>query len=429
MRSYQQLATNQQINALNLLINRDRMKLATKGNFHLTYCTNIHSGEDWQQVFTNLKNYVPSLKARLSSQAPFGVGLRLADIATRELLQQDNLAQFRLWLERENLYVFTLNGFPYGGFHHQVVKDKVYTPDWSSIERLNYTFRLVEILAFLLPPNLDGGISTLPLSYKPWWQNNKDAQKAIYHRSSINLALVTAKMSEIRAKTGKLLHLDLEPEPDGLLENTTEVINFFEQWLLLHGGVYLANLRGISLESAEFLLREHIRLCYDTCHFAVEYENPVDVFTRLPAAGIKIGKIQLSAAIKVLLPSDNRAKAKIAARLRSFAESTYLHQVIERQENGELSHYTDLIEALPHLEDSHAVEWRTHFHVPLFVNDYHLLQSTREDLVTVLNLLVENPLCQYLEIETYTWEVLPSAMKTNLLRSIQQEYEWVLSVI
>jgi hypothetical protein len=405
------------------------MKLATKGNLHLTYCTNIHPGEDWQQVFTNLKNYVPDLKARLSSQAPFGIGLRLADIATRELLQQDNLAQFKLWLEQENLYVFTLNGFPYGGFHHQVVKDNVYAPDWSSSERLNYTLRLVEILAFLLPPDIDGGISTLPLSYKPWWQNDVEAQKAIYIQSSINLALVTEKISDIRAKTGKLLHLDLEPEPDGLLENTTEVIDFFEQWLLLYGGAYLANQIGISLESAEFLLREHIRLCYDTCHFAVEYENPARVLSRLSAVGIKIGKIQLSAAIQVKIPSERRARAKIAERLRPFAESTYLHQVIERQKNGELKHYADLIEALPYLEESSAVEWRTHFHVPLFVNDYHLLQSTQEDLVTVLNLLSENPLCQHLEIETYTWEILPSAMKTDLLRSIQQEYEWVLSVI
>lgn len=403
------------------------MKLTTKSNFNLTYCSNIHPGEDWQQVFTNLKNYVPALKFRLSAQKPFGIGLRLADLATRELLQQNNLAQFKLWLEQENLYVFTLNGFPHGGFHHQVVKDKVYEPDWSKSERLNYTLRLIEILAFLLPSGMDGGISTLPLSYKPWWQNNEEAQKAILTQSSINLALITEKMIDIRQKTGKLLHLDIEPEPDCLLENTTEVIDFFDQWLLPHGGAYLARQIDISSELAESQLREHIRLCYDTCHFAVEYENPATVFNRLPAAGIKIGKIQLSAAIKVKLPSDYQTRTKIADRLRPFAESTYLHQVIERQKNGELSHYSDLVEALPYLEQSSALEWRTHFHVPLFINDYHLLQSTQEDLIAVLNLLSDNPICQHLEIETYTWEVLPSAMKTDLLTSIQKEYEWVLN--
>lgn len=405
------------------------MKLTTKGNLHLTYCSNIHPGEEWQQVFTNLKNYVPALKARLSVKKPFGIGLRLADIATRELLQPDNLSQFQLWLEQENLYVFTLNGFPYGSFHHQVIKDRVYAPDWSKPERLDYTLRLVEILAFLLPPGIDGGISTLPLSYKPWWQNNLEAQKDIFQQSSINLALITAKMIEISQKTGKLLHLDIEPEPDGLLENTTEVINFFELWLLPNGGAYLAQYLGISQTLAESHLREHIRLCYDTCHFAVEYENPALVFQNLPAAGIKIGKIQLSAAIQVKLSSLSETRAKIAERLRPFAESTYLHQVIERYPDGRLRHYPDLIQALPHLETSSALEWRTHFHVPLFINDYHLLQSTQEDLVAVLNLLSDNQICHHLEIETYTWEVLPPAMKTDLLTSIQKEYEWVFSAI
>ena len=405
------------------------MKLTTKGDFHLTYCTNIHPGESWQQVFTNLKSYLPKLKARLSPSAPFGVGLRLADLAARELLQGDRLEQFKLWLERENLYVFTLNGFPYGGFHHQVVKDKVYAPDWSSSERLEYTLRLVKILAFLLPSEMDGGISTLPLSYKPWWQNNIEARQTVYRQSSINLALLTAEMMDVRAETGKLLHIDLEPEPDGLLENTDEVIEFFEQWLLPHGGAYLARHKGISPELAEFQLRKHICLCYDTCHFAVEYENPATVFSRLPAAGIKIGKIQLSAAVEVQLGADIIAKKAIARRLLPFAESTYLHQVIEHYRNGELNHYNDLSEALPDLEQSEAERWRIHFHVPLFVREYHLLQSTQKDLIAVLDLLSENPICQHLEIETYTWEVLPSAMKKDLLTSIQQEYEWVLSAI
>lgn len=402
------------------------MKLTTKGNFHLTYCTNIHPGEEWQQVFANLKHYVLPLKARLSPQASFGIGLRLADVASRELLKKDNLARFQSWLERENLYVFTINGFPYGKFHERIVKDKVYAPDWSKIERLNYTLRLVEILACLLPSGMDGGISTLPLSYKPWWQADSLAQTTILEKASLHLAMVTANMVEIRQKTGKVLHLDIEPEPDGLLENTTEVINFFEKWLLPVGGAYLAKHLGISQTSAESQLREHIRLCYDTCHFAVEYEKPATVFARLPAAGIKIGKIQLSAAVRVNLPSDSQTRAKIGERLRPFAESTYLHQVIERHHDGRLHHYSDLIGALPYLEQSEAAEWRTHFHVPIFINDYSLLQSTQDDLLTVLNLLSDNHICQHLEIETYTWEVLPPAMKTDLLTSIQKEYDWVL---
>ena len=405
------------------------MKLKTAGDFHLTYCTNIHPGEEWQQVLANLKQYVPPLKLRLSPDEPFGIGLRLADIASRQLLTKDNLVRFQSWLDREDLYVFTINGFPYGEFHERVVKDKVYAPDWSQTERLDYTLRLLEILAYLLPSGMDGGISTLPLSYKPWWQADSLAQKNLLEKSSLHLAMVTANAIAIRQKTGKVLHLDLEPEPDGLLENTTEVIEFFEEWLLPVGGAYLTKHLGISQTAAESQLREHIRLCYDTCHFAVEYEKPATVLTRLSAAGIKIGKIQLSAAIRVKLPSDRHARAKIAERLLPFAESTYLHQVIERHQDGRLSHYSDLISALPHLEQSSAAEWRTHFHVPIFIDDYSFLQSTQDDLLAVLNLLSDNPICQHLEIETYTWEVLPPAIKTDLLTSIQQEYNWVLKAI
>lgn len=401
------------------------MKIGTNSDFHLTYCTNIHPGEEWRLVFANLEQYVPVLQARIAPGKPFGIGLRLADVAARELLQGGALAHFQSWLLEHDLYVFTLNGFPYGGFHRQVVKDHVYAPDWSNPERLNYTLRLTSILENLLPAEMDGSISTLPLSYKPWFKGNEPSQASVFSLSSLHLAKVTAKMVDIRAKTGKLLHLDLEPEPDGLIENAAEVINYFQTQLLPIGGAYLASDLGISLNAAEAHLLEHVRICYDTCHFAVEYEDPAVVFKQFQAAGIQIGKIQLSAALQVNLPAVAEERRKVVERLRPFAESTYLHQVIERDRDGTLHHYPDLAPALPYLEKTKAVEWRTHFHVPIFIRDYHLLQSTQDDIVTVLDLLRSNHACNHLEIETYTWEVLPSSMKLDLLASIQREYEWV----
>ena len=405
------------------------MKLGTKRNFHLTYCTNIHPGEEWQQVFANLEKYVPNLKTQLAPDKPFGIGLRLADVAARQLLEKDALMQFKTWLIQQEFYVFTLNGFPYGGFHHQVVKDQVYAPDWSKKERLDYTLRLVEILTFLLPEGMDGGISTLPLSYKPWFKENKSTWESTLHSSSIHLALVAAEMARIREETGKLLHVDLEPEPDGLIENSTEVIDFFQNWLLPIGGAFLAKDLAISQALAEQRLLEHIRVCYDTCHFAVEYEDPLLVFKRFQAAGIQIGKVQISAALRVMIPQDLQQRSLIVERLRPFAESTYLHQVIERRVDGTLHHYPDLVTALPELEKVDAQEWRIHFHVPIFIRDYQLLHSTQDDIIEVLDLLGKNNACEHLEIETYTWDVLPSEMKMDLLASIQREYEWVLLLI
>lgn len=399
------------------------MKIDTDHNLHLTYCTNIHPGETWSQVRANLEQYTPVLKARLSPDAPFGIGLRLSDHAARELLLGENLEQFQSWLTEQNLYVFTLNGFPYGGFHHSIIKDRVYAPDWSEQTRFDYTQRLLKILSILLPEEIDGSISTLPLSYKPWWQNQAKCEK-VFRESCFNLAQLTAEMVDIYHKTGKLLHLDLEPEPDGLLENGTEVISFFKDWLLPIGKDYLASRQGISLSLAEDFLLKHIRICYDTCHFAVEYEEPASVFRQFQAVGIKIGKIQLSAALKVDL--TNSTRYNIHNRLRPFAESTYLHQVIEQFSDGKLARYRDLAVALPSLEQSSAIEWRTHFHVPIFIKDYQFLQSTQDHIIEVLQLLQTFPICHHLEIETYTWDVLPSPMKLDLLTSIEREYRWVL---
>lgn len=402
------------------------MKIGTNNSFHLTYCTNIHPGEEWSQVFHNLKKYVPKLKVRLASSKPFGIGLRLADVATRQLLEVNALAQFQSWLTEEELYVFTLNGFPYGGFHRQVVKDQVYAPDWSKPQRLDYTLRLTRLLAYLLPNDIDGSISTLPLSYKPWFKGNQAVKASVLNSASVHIAQVVAEMVRIQISEGKLLHLNLEPEPDGLIENAAEVINYFHTQLLPIGGYYLAKHLGISRSKAEAYLLEHVRICYDTCHFAVEYEDPVSVFQQFQAAGIQIGKIQISAALQVNVPKNAEQRRQVLERLRPFAESTYLHQVIERNFDGTLHRYPDLESALPNLQQTTACEWRTHFHVPIFIRDYQLLQSTQDDIVTVLNLVYSNNVCNHLEIETYTWEILPSAMKLDLLASLQREYEWVL---
>jgi hypothetical protein len=405
------------------------MHLSTPLPCHLTYCTNIHPGESWDEVYTNLRTYLPLLKQQLSPDEPFGVGLRLADAATRDLLAGSTLTQFQTWLQEQGFYVFTMNGFPFGGFHHQTVKDRVYTPDWSKPERLAYTQRLIGILAALLPEGIDGGISTLPLSYKPWWQNDAVAQDNIFHQSSLQLAQAVVMMAQVYQETGKLLHLDLEPEPDGLIENTPETIAFFQNWLLPTGILALTQQLGIDTSTAETLLRRHIRICYDTCHFAVEYEEPAIALAAFQAAGIKIGKFQLSAALKIALLPDLSQRQSLTKSLAPFAESTYLHQVIGRHADGSLQHYADLIDAIPFLATDAAIEWRTHFHVPIFIDRYDSFTSTQDHILHALQHLSLAPDCTHLEIETYTWDVLPPAMKLDILDSIQREYRWVLKAL
>ncbi len=398
------------------------------GKHHLTYCTNIHPGETWPEVFSNLQQYLPQLKSKLSPDRPFGIGLRLADVASRTLENPEALIAFQTWLKAEDLYVFTLNGFPYSSFHHTIVKDRVYAPDWRQPDRLAYSQRLIQILATLLPDGMEGSISTLPLSYKPWF-NKSAALQSVYGKSVNQLAIVVADLIQVYETTGKLIHLGLEPEPDGLLENTAEVIDFFNQWLLPLGGQLLADRLGISILSAQAAIRNHIRVCYDTCHFAIEFEHPTIALQQLQEAGIMVSKIQLSSAIKVSLPPIGPQRQQVYDRLIPFTESTYLHQVIAKMPDGSLHRYRDLCQALEAFDHTKAIEWRTHFHVPIFLKDYPLLNSTQDHIVETIGYLQSQDMGTHLEIETYTWDVLPAEMKFDLVSSIEREYEWVKGIL
>lgn len=389
---------------------------------HLTYCTNIHPGDGWSAVLANLERYAVPLRAQLSPDAPFGIGLRLSGAESRELLAEERLADFQRFLAAHGLYVFTLNGFPYGPFHRQVVKAEVHAPDWRDDERVAYTLRLIEILARLLPPGVDGGISTSPLSYKPWIDQR---DPAVWELLTRNIVRVAEALARLRQTQGTLIHLDIEPEPDGLLERSEELVAFFERWLLPHGGALLAERLAIPEDEARCLLLDHIRVCWDTCHVAIAYEQPEEVLARYATVGIKIGKVQISSAVQALLPPDAERDA-VAEALEPFAESTYLHQVVQRNHDGALVQYHDLRDALPLIHDPRAAEWRIHFHVPIFVERYARFHSTQAEIRRVLALLRERQFCQHLEIETYTWEVLPPALKLELGDSILREYQWVL---
>jgi len=341
---------------------------------HLTYCTNIHPAVGWEAVLESLRAHAPALKARLSPDAPFGIGLRLSGAESSELLSGDRLARFREWLDSEGLYVFTINGFPHGTFHGQPVKADVHAPDWRSEERVAYTLRLAEILRALLPEGVDGTISTNPLSYAPWLDDD-------------GLAAATRNMVRVGDELrGTRIALAIEPEADGALATIEDLIRWWPDAL-------------------------DATVCFDACHSAVAYENPDEVLDALDAAGIRVGKAQLSAALTV--PAGAREE------LRAFADPIYLHQVTER---GSLRTWPDLPEAL---SADGSEEWRVHFHVPIFVERYGAMQSTQEHLRRSL----ERVETSHLEIETYTWDVLPGDLKVSSVDSIAREYEWVLGVL
>ncbi len=393
---------------------------------HLTYCTNIHPGESWKEVNEYCQKYLPQVKSKVSPNKPFGVGLRLSNLASQELLEGEHLSNFKKWLAENDLYVFTMNGFPYGGFHQTIVKDNVHKPDWTTNSRADYTCRLFKILSVLLPKNIDGGISTSPISYKLWWGKDKSDWAPIWETGTKRILQVLKTLINIEKETGKVMHLDIEPEPDGLIENTEEVLYFFEEWLLPLGISFLKTNFGYNEETSKEKILKHIQICYDVCHFAVGYEDPSTVLQAFKKHGIKIGKVQISAAMKGVFPENQNEKTKLLDNFRIFDEPTYLHQVVAYDVTGRRWRYPDLPEALSHTSIEFK-EWRTHFHVPLFADKYEKLESTQHDILALFQLMNKLDVTNHLEIETYTWDVLPKSLQTDITSSIIREFDWVLT--
>ena len=384
--------------------------------FDLTYCTNIHAAEGWPQVFENLKRYAPQLRSRLDPEGRFGLGLRLANNEAIELLSGSNLEEFAHFLQDSGLYVALINGFPYGWFHERRLKDQVFAPDWHTEERVSYTLRLIEILSRLLPEELDGGISTCPLSYKRW----KDPSRPDWDLLVQNIVRTAARMFESKQRNGQDIHLDIEPEPDGLVETTGEFVQFFER-LLRAGAPLLAKSAQLSVAQAEEALRRHIAFCYDLCHSTVEYEESRTVIDALRNAGVRIGRVQVSSAVKVAVPSQSAARERVTEHLSGLADPVYLHQTI-----GDCERYADLPEALDQIKGARSSEWRIHYHVPLFMASYGELDSTQAEVRNALAELRADEVT-HLEIETYTWGVLPSHLRLDIVDSIEREYRWVLA--
>lgn len=392
---------------------------------HLTYCTNIHPGENWGAHFQQLKQYIPAVKKEVSPDKPFGIGLRLANTASLELSKEDALTEFKAWLKEQNCYVFTMNGFPYGGFHHTVVKDHVHTPDWSTSDRVFYTIRLFRLLAALLPEGMQGGISTSPLSYKLWHVRCETEREAIMESSTLHILQVVEQLVRIHRGGGPLMHLDIEPEPDGMMENSNEFLRWYLDYLLPLGVPFLQDKFNISEDEASAAIKAHVQLCYDVCHFALVYESAETVLKKLNEHGLKVGKLQISAALKAALPADLSARKPVIDAFRAFNETTYLHQVIARKADGYV-HYPDLPQALEDAANPAVEEWRSHFHVPVFIDSYGVLSSTRSDIEKVLELQRKQPFTQHMEVETYTWDVLPADLKLPMDRSVSRELQWVL---
>jgi sugar phosphate isomerase/epimerase len=386
---------------------------------HLTYSTLVHPGDTWDEMFDSLTRFVPEVKRRVSPDDAFGVSLRLS-ASSAETLVGDSAKRIELksFLDREDLYVFTVNAFPYGPFKGRRVMEDVYEPDWSTDDRVEYTNNVANILAEIAAPGINPVIQTAPLAFKPKVHGPDDVA-ALTH----NLFRVVAHLIELEATTGVRVKLALEPEPFCFLETTDETIEYFNTHVYsTAGSVELARMTGLPISEINALVRRHLGVVFDICHQSVEFEDIAASLRSLVAASIPIYKFQAAAALWVPHVTD-----ETVAALETFTDTIYLSQTTEKRD-GELTRFLNLSDAIEEWKKAPGGEraWRTHFHVPIFLDDLGAFQTTRPGIVAALQVHAESPLSDYLEIETYTWDVLPAHLKTgDITEYVTREIEWM----
>lgn len=360
----------------------------------LSYCTNVHPAEDLEGVIDQLRRYAGPVRRKAGLDS-LGVGLWLPAGLARQLAgSADDRAELRAVLAEQGLQVHTINAFPYGGFHNDVVKLAVYKPTWSDPLRLAYTLDCAKVLAELLPEGVDGSISTLPLAWRESWTDDDDAV------ATTAFASLSTSLRDLATRTGKTVRVAVEPEPGCVLDTVADVVDWIESRITA----------GID--------PEYIGLCLDTCHLAVSFADPAEAVEKITSAGLRVVKVQASSALHVDDPSEPAARTA----LQAFVEPRYIHQVRESTAGGVLAS-DDLPQALRDLPGDGA--WRVHFHIPLHHVPAAPLSATTQILRDAVEAVGRTPYADtvHLDVETYTWSVLPGEV-VSLVDGIAAEICW-----
>lgn len=361
----------------------------------LTYCTNVHPGERLAEVESSLDRLTRAVARGFSGDATFPLGLHLSAAAIDELRDPARLARFRDFLAGRRFELATLNCFPYGGFHAERVKLDVYRPGWLERERVDYTRAAARVAAALAGPGKVVPISTLAGTCK------LTADDAATHRGiAQRLAGLAVDLDLLMQESGCEVVVCLEPEPFTTLETSEECVRFFRGPLQEAAAqAAFAAEGGAPARAAEAIAR-HVALCWDCCHQAVEFEEPRAALATLAAAGVRIGKVQISSAVVAGAAASRDAQL---AALRALAEPRWLHQSFLREADGAVARHLDLDGGIAALADaSPEAELRVHFHVPIDRADLGPLATTRAEWIAGLRAVRAAALCDCFEVETYT---------------------------
>jgi len=379
------------------------MKIDSMNRTHLTYCTSVHPARTLAQVYANIGTFVLAVKYKVCPDRPFGVGLSLSEPAASELACPKTLCAFRDFLAERGLYVFTLTGDG--------------PSDWSSSAGLEHADRLALILAALLPAGVGGTLGTLPRAAR---RRTRRADSSLIARRLLEHVAI---LDRVRDVTGKDMCLAVQAAPSGLLQSAEGSVDFFKDRLYARRAVsFYRALTGLSAGRAEESLRRHVGVCVDSCHLALEYEEPSDALEAFDLAGVKLAKVRLGAGLQV----DWRGgRARGLDDLRRLARIARFSHVVENR-RGRLRRFEGLSQALQ-AEDSEAARtWRVHFHALLAqpkVGDLSGTQSEVEELLRLLRVRGD----VHLEVEPRSWRVLSLDRPGGVVDTLCEELRWVLA--
>ena len=364
----------------------------------LSYCANVAPVTSIQTLEASFEAIWSPVRRNLGMRPPMGVGLWLPAPVMAELAADvERVYALRRKMADCGLFTVTLNAFPFDHFHAERVKEAVYKPAWFKTERLRYTLDAARVMSALLPDNHNvGTISTLPLA---WWPHFEAAGGEAL-MAGANLFDLAAQLAELEAQTGKCIRVLLEPEPGCVLDRTDDAVS------------YLLDLGAGHSLSERF--DRHLGVCFDCCHQAVMGEDLPASLRLLFDSGVRVGKIHLSAAVEGVLET-----------LQPFVEPRYLHQSRLADGSGPM---LDLEAALGR-DDWAGKQVRTHFHVPVHMAELAGgVRTTAALLPAVLDEVLRWPEVPDLEIETYTWSVMPGA-EVPLVDGIGAEMRHVLDLL
>ncbi len=381
----------------------------------LSYCSNVHPAQSLDEVLRGLADFTsPTQRA---CGFPIAAGLWLAKPVIDELtLPAENslpqltgrVEELSATLNSLELTCYTLNTFPYGNFHSERVKDQVYLPNWTTSERRDYTIASARVLAEILPEGRDGSLSTVPLGFKKHVDTTDFEERCI-----ANLLAVARRLDELHDETGRCIRLAIEPEPFCVLETTGETLDFFPRML-----------RAADAAGIQAIARRHLGVCFDVCHQALEFEDVSASIASLKAKDIRINKLHITCALRLVDPRDHQARQELAA----FVEPRYLHQTLARTSRGVILRRVDLDQSLcetPPASFETAPEWRIHFHVPVHREQIGRLKTTQAELKQAIETVAGLDYAPHLEVETYTWGVLPTRGSAPLVEGLTAELKAV----